>query len=277
MDSLRQIAAVASQEFTVTVRNKWTIIFAGSFALLVLAVAVAGMATEGFSGMQDFTRTSATILNLILYLVPLIGLLNGATAFTGDRGSAELLFVQPLPRSFIVLGKLLGLFAANAVAIILGYSVSGAVIAVTAGWSGLARYASLGMYSLALCLVFLSLAAFASVAASRKIKAFAYALLLWFFFVILYDVGVMFLALQFPGKSASSILMYGLLGNPVSITRVASLIALDSATVYGASGAALVREAGGNEGAILIALTALTVWIAAPIVAAIRVLNKQDL
>ncbi|MDH3251252.1 MAG: ABC transporter permease, partial [Ignavibacteria bacterium] len=98
------VVEIARQELVVTVRNRWTVIFAAVFAALVISIAYFGVMAEGFSGMQSFTRTSASLLNLVLYIVPLIALTMGTLAFTGDKGSTELLFSQPLSRMDVILG-----------------------------------------------------------------------------------------------------------------------------------------------------------------------------
>ncbi|MGB2869966.1 MAG: ABC transporter permease subunit [Bacteroidota bacterium] len=67
--------------------------------------------------MQNLTRTSASILNLVLYVVPLLALTMGTLSFTSDKGSTELLFSQPVSRTEVMLGKLLGVFASIALSL----------------------------------------------------------------------------------------------------------------------------------------------------------------
>src|SRR5574341_1488106 len=117
----RTIFDIAKQELIINIRNKWTLIFAIVFGALVVSISYFGMRAEGFSGMQNFTRTSASILNLVLYIVPLISLTMGTLSFTGDRGSAELLFSQPVEASQVVIGKMLGLFYSIAFSMISGF------------------------------------------------------------------------------------------------------------------------------------------------------------
>ncbi len=81
-------------------------IFALVFGLLVVSNCYVGMMAEGYSGMEGFTRTSASLLNLVLYIVPLVALTMGTQSFTSDKGSAELLFSQPVSRMEVIIGKL---------------------------------------------------------------------------------------------------------------------------------------------------------------------------
>ena len=106
----------ARQELTLAVRSRWTQIFAAVFAALSLAVASSGYILSGGSGVQDFARTAASLVALVLLLVPLTSLVIGVLALSPDRGAAELLFSQPVSRQTILFGRLLGLFSALAAA-----------------------------------------------------------------------------------------------------------------------------------------------------------------
>ena len=48
-------------------------------------------------------------------------------------GPAELLFSQPMSRTEVLLGKILGLFASRAIAVIFGFGVSGFIVAAQSG------------------------------------------------------------------------------------------------------------------------------------------------
>src|SRR5581483_7779904 len=105
------IVTIARQELLINIRNKWTVIFACVFGVLVLAISYFGMLTAGAIGFQSFARTSASLLNLVLYLVPLVALTMGTLSFTSEKSLNEMLFAQPVTRAEILLGKLAGLFA----------------------------------------------------------------------------------------------------------------------------------------------------------------------
>jgi Cu-processing system permease protein len=65
--------------------------------------------------MQDFARTAASLVQLVLLLTPLTSLVIGVLALAPERGTAEILFSQPVSRRSILFGRLLGLFAALAI------------------------------------------------------------------------------------------------------------------------------------------------------------------
>lgn len=274
---LRIVAAIARHELTVNIRNKWTLLFAAAFGLLALAISYFGMVTIGAVGFQDFTRTSASLLNLALYLIPLLALTMGTLSFTSEKSASELLFSQPVTRGEILVGKIAGLFISMALATLVGFGLAGVVIASDAGTTGSARFSILVAFSLLLALVFLSLAALVSMLCQRQSKAFGVTLFLWFFFVLFYDLLVIGAAFLFKERAANFFIFASLFGNPVDMTRVASLIALDGKEIFGAAGAALLRFLGGERASLALLLAGLAVWVAVPLWLSHRLLNRQDI
>ena len=273
----KAIYDISRQELVINIRNKWTVIFAVVFGALVISISYFGVMAEGFSGMQSFTRTSASLLNLVLYIVPLVALTMGTLSFTGDKGSTELLYSQPLLRSEVLLGKLLGTFFSIALSTLIGFTLSGAIVVASTGAEGLSRYVSFVILSLALSLVFLSLAVLTSTISRRKAKAFGMALFLWFFFVLFYDLLALGGTLLLKGQSANMFLFLSLFGNPVDMVRVAALIILDNVTIFGAAGAAMLRFLGGQTISMVLLIAGLMVWTSVPLIIATRMMKYQDI
>jgi Cu-processing system permease protein len=137
---INAVATIARQELVINIRNRWTAIFAVVFGVLALAISYFGMLTAGAIGFQSFARTSASLLNLTLYVVPLLSLMMGALSFTSEKSLNEMLFAQPITRAEILLGKLAGLFASILIATLVGFGLAGGVIALKTGASGAMRY-----------------------------------------------------------------------------------------------------------------------------------------
>ena len=116
------VITIARQELTVAIRNKWTIIFASAFGALVLVISYFGTMTAGEIGFQGFNRTTASLLSLALYLIPLVALMMGTQSFLNEGGD-EMLYSQPISRGEVLAGKILGLFAAIMVATFVGFGI----------------------------------------------------------------------------------------------------------------------------------------------------------
>lgn len=274
---MNAVKTIAKQELIVNIRNRWTLVFAGLFGLLVLAISYFGLVTGGDVGFQGFARTSASLLNMVLYIVPLVALTMGTLSFTSEKSAGELLFSQPVSRGEILFGKFLGLFASIFTATLIGFSLAGIIIAAQAGGEGSLRYPVFVGFSLVLALIFLSLSAFISTLCRRQSKAFGVALFAWFFFVLFYDLVVIGATFMFKERTANAFLFGSVFGNPVDMVRIASLITLNGKDIFGAGGAELLRFFGGESLSILFLLGALSVWVVAPLFAAQRLLRRQDI
>ncbi len=273
----RAVWDIGKQELVVNIRNRWTLLFALVFGVLVVGMAYFGMKVEGFSGMQSFARTSASLLNLVLYIVPLVALAMGALSFTGDKGSTELLFSQPVLRGEVILGKWLGLFLSLALSTWGGFFVAGGFILASVGSAGIFRYTLFVLLSLLLGMAFLTVAVLVATVNRRKAKTFGFALFLWFCLVLFYDLLALGSSLMLKGESANTFLFVSLFGNPVDMVRVSTLILLDSTTVFGASGAALVRFMGGEVWSVVLLVGALCGWIVVPLILSARIIRTQDI
>ncbi len=274
---INAVWTIARQELVINIRNKWTLVFATAFGVLVLAISFFGLITAGNVGFQGFVRTSASLLNLVLYIVPLVALMMGTLSFTSDKSASELLFAQPVTRTEILVGKLAGLFGSILIATLIGFGLAGIIIAARAGSFQALRYVIFVSLSLALALTFLCLSAAVSVVCGRKAMAFGAAIFIWFFLVLFYDLLVMGGSLLLQERTANKVLFLSLLGNPVDIVRVASLIALDGTEIFGPAGAALVRFWGGGTASIVFLLGILFLWMLLPFLVARYVLRRQDI
>jgi Cu-processing system permease protein len=273
---LSRLVIVAAQELRISVRNKWTLIFALAFGVLTLAISYFGLVTAAVVGFQGFTRTCASLLNLALYLIPLVALIMATLGFTGETSASQLLFSQPVTRTEILLGKILGLSLSMGAATLGGFGLAGLVIASRIGTQGLMRYLAFVALGIVLEITFLSLGAMVAILSGKKSRAFGFSLFVWFFFVLFYDLLVIGLTFVFKERTANTLVFLSLFGNPVDMVRVSSLITLNSPAIFGAAGAQLVKFLGGPLASNLILILALLLWIAGTVVVSVFALRRQD-
>jgi Cu-processing system permease protein len=253
-------------------------IFAFVFAALALAVSASGYILSGGSGVQDFARTATSLTELVLFVVPMMALLIGTMAFAPDPGTAELLFSQPIARGTLMLGKLLGVFAALIAAQAIGFGASGIVIFSPAGEEGLSSFLLLGAASAALTAVSLSVAALiAGGAHRRRTRALAVALSVWFIAVVLYDLVALGLASLLHSGAASRLLITATLVNPVDAIRTGVLLGIQGTTAFGSASLALLRFTGGPTRAGLLIAAGVLAWIVVPALLAGRRLERADI
>jgi Cu-processing system permease protein len=260
-----------------TVRSRAIQVFAIIFAALSLAVAASGYILTGGSGFQDFARTAASLLQLVLMLVPLVALVTGVLALSPERGASELLFSQPVSRRAILIGKLTGLFAALAAAQLIGLGAAGLVIYWKSAAIGLSGYGFLVLGSLLATAVCLALAALLASRPGGRTRALAAALVVWFVGLVLFDIAALGVASLLPSGPASRVLILGQIVNPIGAIRIGVLLILEGSTAFGSGALALLRFTRGPIGATAALALSLISWLALPLWAAVRRLSKADL
>ncbi len=276
--SLTVLWLCARYELLLAIRSRWLQTFAVVFAALTLAVAGAGYILSGGHGVQDFARTAVSLVQIVLLLVPLSALVFGGLALTSERGAAELLYSQPVSRGAVLAGRVLGVWLALAAAELLGFGIAGLVVRSQAGLDGLGRYAALVAAALVLTAVFLSVAALlASANTGRRTRVLASALVVWFVAVVLFDVAVLGVASLLQSGSASRLLIWATLINPVDAARTGALLAIEGTAAFGAASLALLRFTGGAQMAVVYVAASLLLWLALPLALAMSRVTRADL
>jgi Cu-processing system permease protein len=160
---------------------------------------------------------------------------------------------------------------------LLGFAAAGVVILSANGVEGLLPYLALVGLSLVLAAVFVGIAVASAILSRRKARSFGVALALWFFFVLFYDLLVIGSVSLLSGPTATTALFISLFGNPVDMVRVASLLTLENAAIFGPAGAALLRFLGGPLLSGVAIGGGLLLWLVLPVLIADRRLRQLDL
>lgn len=268
---------IAQQEFALHRRNRWVISFAVLFASLGLAVSYFGMITSGYTGFQDFVRTSASLINLGGFLLPLFALLLGVFSFLTHREYLEILATQPISRRGILLGKYFGLLISVLAAAALGFGLPGAVIAASIGLEGAWTYLVVVLYSCLLAAVFTGLSVLIVLLAKRRPLALGIAIGVWIFFELVYGLLMLATTLYLPPAIAKNVLLVGLGGNPIDVVRVLCLLEVGGPHLFGPAGATLIKLTGSTPVANFVGLLIIVAWIVIPVMLSIVVFRRQDL
>lgn len=273
--SLSSIFIIAGKEIRDAKRNRWFVIISFLFALLALALSLLGLAGLGSFGISGFGRTTASLLNLVLLIVPLMGLLLGAMSIAGERdqGTLMTLLAQPVTSSEVLLGKFLGTASALVTTILFGFGLSGLVISWYAGIRELGNYLILIGFTVLLGLATLSVGFCISIFTRKSAAAAGFALFFWFVFLFLSDLGLMgmSIALKLPPR----ILLWLACLNPPQAFKLAVVGALHgSLDLFGAAG----RYATDTFGDWFLGFLSgtLMVWIFIPLACALYLFRRRS-
>lgn len=263
----RALRAVAGKELRDRLRNRWILAVAVVLGVFALLIAYFGGAQSGTVGFRSIGITIASLTSLAIYLVPLIALLLGFDAVVGERerGTLDLLLSMPLTRAELLLGKYLGLGTALALATLLGFGAALLPLLPQLDAGGLKLYAAFVASVLALGLSFLSIAVLVSVLVRDRARATGAAIMLWFGFVLVFDLALLGALVATAGRHSSTWAPYVLLFNPADVFRVFN--AMSTETLRNAFGlGTLLPEAWGDPRVLCSVMLA---WILAPLGAAL--------
>lgn len=270
------IALVARKEVRDALRNRWFMLYAAAFTLLAIALSQLSLGDGGTAGVAGFGRTAAGLVNLVLLVVPLMGLTLGAQSIAGERerGTLATLLAQPVTRTEVLLGKYVGLALALGAALLLGFGLAGAWVAASGGGVEAGAYGQVVVAALLLALAMLAIGFVVSAAARRTGAATAVALFIWLALVFAGDLGLMgtSVTMRLPVRTLLALTLL----NPLEAYRIGAVAAITGALdVLGPAGVYADRTFGGGLVAVLGAV--LVVWTIAALGAAVVLFDRRGI
>ncbi len=244
-------------------RSRWVLGYALLFALLADAL---------FRFGGGGPRVVASLMNVVLVVIPLVSVVFGTITFGNSREFIELLLAQPVGRRALFTGLYLGLAVPLALAFVAGV---GLPLLLHGGGGGIGAAAVLLVAGVLLTFVFTALAFVAGVRYEDRARGLGVALLGWFACTILYDGVVLLLATMFSDWPLESPMLVASLLNPVDLARVLMLLSFDVAALMGYTGAVFERFFGSALG-IAAAATALLAWALVPFALGQRHFSRRD-
>lgn len=256
--------------------NRWLYLYAAVVGLLGVVIAETGIHGGGALSLQVFGRTTATLVNLCLFLAPLVAMTLGTATISAERdqGTLEQLLAQPLTRSELLLGKYLGLWVALFLATIVGFAPAGIIIGLNASLKQALHFLIYPMLSQVLISVMLSIGLLISVRARNRAQAHAVGIAIWFICVLAYDILLLgsLSIISLPADALTFLLFL----NPVDSSRVLSIITLEpDLYVLGPAGAYLV-DSFTSTGAMGLLLGSLLIWTVLPLLYALKSFNIKQ-
>ncbi len=261
-------------ELSAAHRGRTAVLFAVGFALASIGVALVGLAAGGAVAVQGFARTSVSLLQLVLWVVPLLALLTGAVA-GAECHELEFLVALPVPRERLVVARWGAWAVVLGACLIIGFGAAGVLIGVLAGAADAGRYLALIAVAELLLAAALALGLWIGVAARSRARAVGVAVVVWFVLAIGVDlIAIAALAILAPREAGWGLSLL-LLANPVDSARALGLGLFQADVIAGPTGAALRRVLGGWGAWVLAA--GLAAWTVVPLVLAGRRFARTDL
>lgn len=254
------IARLGRREIRGSLRNYWFWVNAGVFLSGGLVLVLFGQSDAPVLGYRGVARSLAGLMQLTLFVVPLMAIFPAAAVIAGERevGTLDYLLAQPVRRADVFAGKWLGVAIAVLSSVMGGFALVGGL----AAWRGMPPLLLIQLTGLAalLGLVFVSLGLWVSAAASTQARATSLGLTLWLLLLALGSLGLMgaFVGWGVP----ATVLEVWAFVNPVEAFRMAMLALLDpDLHMLGPVGADLAASLG-SQGLVGASLGSLIAWAA---------------
>ncbi|HKA59523.1 MAG TPA: ABC transporter permease [Gemmatimonadales bacterium] len=266
--------AVLRFELAAARRGRTAVLFAAGFALASIAIAVVGLSAGGAVAVQGFARTSVSLLQLILWVVPLLALLTGAAAGS-ECYDVEYIAALPVSRPALVFSRWMAWLITLGAALFVGLGSAGVLIGLLAGTADAPRYVALLAIAVLLVGSCLAIGIAIGVQVRDRGRALALAIVIWGLLVVGVDLLAIGLLALLPAGQATWWLSLLLMANPVDTARALGLGLFTGDVLAGPTGAALRAVMGGWGAWFLVC--ALAAWTALPLAAAVRTLRRRDL
>jgi Cu-processing system permease protein len=247
--------------FADILRNK--VVIGYTAVLLLISVSV-------FSLENNAEKGILTLLNLILFIVPLVSVIFSTIYVYNSSEFIELLVSQPLQRGRIWMSLFAGLAVSLICAFFIGIGIPLLLFYPEAN----------GLYLIAcglfLSVIFVAIAMMAGVYTRDKAKGIGLSILLWIYFAILFDGLVLYLLFQFSDYPLERPMVFLSFLNPIDLCRVTMLLKLDISALMGYTGAVFKDYFGTNLGLLLTLLT-MILWVVIPFGISYSKFKSKDL
>jgi Cu-processing system permease protein len=219
---------------------------------------------------EDSGRAMMSLVNIVLIVLPLVSLIFTTIHYYNSYEFIELMLSQPLSRTRILLSEYASICLSLLGAFWIGVGIP--VLLFAANESGFA----LLFTGTALTVIFTSIAFLASVKSKDKARGIGFALLLWFYFALIYDglvLLILFAMSDYPMEKFTLLLSTL---NPIDLGRIFIMLKMDISALMGYTGA-LYKGFFGSINGLLFTTGIMVLWAFVPLWAATRHFRKKDM
>jgi len=242
---------------------KSKIVLAYTFILAILS-------WSSFALEDNSAKGILTILNVILFTVPLVSILFATIYLYNSSEFIELLLSQPIKRRKIWISLFLGLTFSMILAFFVGAGIPLLLNSPD----------SIGVMMLLngclITVIFTALAFLSSIITRDKAKGIGIAIMTWLFFALLFDGLVLFLLFQFQDYPIENAMVGITAFSPIDLARIQILLHLDVSAMMGYTGA-IFKDFFGTSTGLIVSFFLLSLWAIIPFFISLKKFNRKDL
>jgi len=260
---MKAMLQIIRYELSDVVRSRWILAYFFFFlGTTLLLFQFGGGAEKALLGVS----------NIVLIIVPLVGVLLGTMYVYNAREFIELLLAQPVRRASLFWGLYFGLAVPLSGCVLVGLGLPFVV-----NWTAVPGdlFALLMLSGILLTGVFVAFGLLITALVEDRVKGLGIAILLWIVFAVVYDAAVLLLANRFSEYPLENPLLVLTILNPVDLARVLLLLRFDAAALMGYTGAVFEAFFGSALG-VVVSIVSLLVWIVVPATLGRRAFERKD-
>lgn len=231
---------------------------------------LAVLSWSSFALEDNSAKGILTILNVILFTVPLVSVLFSTIYIYNSSEFIELLLGQPIRRAKIWISLFLSLCLSMVVAFFVGAGIP--LLLNSSDAVGLMMIVTGCLVSV----IFVSLAFLSSIMTRDKAKGIGIAIMTWLYFALLFDGIVLFLLFQFSDYPIEQAMVGITALSPIDLARILILLQLDVSAMMGYTGA-IFKDFFGTSVGLAISFALLVLWAAIPFLLSLRKFKRKDL
>ena len=254
-------------EFYNMFRNKWIVFYFLFFVILTFSL---------FYFAKEPAKVVATLLQVVILVVPLISLILGTIFMYDSRNFIELLLSQPINRKSIYLAKFMGTTISLSVSYLLGILIPYIVfLREIENSPEFSLYLTLIISGVFLTFIFVAFAFLIATFFEDKVKGFGATILLWLYVTLIYDGIILFIIVYFQQYPLEKPVLILSMLNPVDIARIFVILQLDISALLGYTGTIFKRFFDTWFG-MVVSFSVMIVWTLLPLLLGLRKFSRKD-
>lgn len=238
--------------------------------VLAYTLILALLSWSSFGLEDNSAKGLLTILNVILFTVPLVSVLFATIYLYNSAEFIELLLSQPVKRNKIWFSLFLGLSLAMVSAFFIG---AGIPLLINAPDSVGVMMVVVGCL---ISIIFIALAFLSSILTRDKAKGIGIAIMTWLYFALLFDGLVLFLLFQLSDYPIEKAMVAVTALSPIDLARIQILLQLDVSAMMGYTGA-IFKDFFGTPVGLIISFLLLCLWGILPFYFSLKKFKNKDL
>jgi Cu-processing system permease protein len=223
-----------------------------------------------FNMEENSSKAILSLLNIVLIVVPLVSMIFATIHYYNSYEFIELMLSQPMSRTKIIMSEYGGVSLSLVSSFFIGVGIP--VLIYSPDSTGF----SLLFNGFAFTLIFTSLAFLTSVKARDKARGIGAALLMWFYFALIFDGLILLILFSFSDYPLEKLILFLSALNPIDLGRISIMLKMDVSALMGYTGA-LYKDFFGSGTGMLFTFSIMLLWIILPLWWAVRSFKRKDL